>query len=105
MKGAEYPVWKAIFNSPCIAYEPEEIKKIMYMLGESPVEFAERFYVSESAVKAWITPEGKPKHRPLVGPAVRLMYFAAMEANERPSGVNNLIRMCYQYGPIKKTIG
>ena len=97
MKGTQHPVWKEVFSSPCIAYDPKEIKRIMDMLGESPAEFAERFYVSESAVKSWITPEGKPKHRPLFGPALRLMYWAAKEANERGCGVNNLIRMHYRY--------
>ncbi len=94
--GTQHPVWKEVFSSPCIAYEPHEIKRIMDMLGESPAEFADRFYVSESAVKSWITPEGKPKHRPLVGPAARLMYWAAVEANERGSGFNNLIRVRYR---------
>ena len=98
MRGTGNPVWREVFKSPCIAYGPKEIKRIMNMLGESAAEFAERFYVSECAVKSWITPEGKPKHRPLVGPAVRLMYFAALEANERGCGFNNLIRVHYRIG-------
>lgn len=96
MKGTKSPVWREVFRTPCIGYEPHEIKRIMQMLGESPAVFAERFYVSESAVKAWITDAGKPKHRPLYGPALRLMYFAAQEANEKGCAVNNLIRMHYR---------
>lgn len=92
-KGTTSPVWRQIFKPGFVCYSPAEIKRIRQTLGESPEEFAQRFFVSQDAVKSWETVEGQVKHRECTGPAARLMYWAAVEANERGCSKNNLIRL------------
>ena len=75
------------------SYSPEDVKRIMQTLGETPVIFAERFFVSEAAVKAWISPVGSSKHREVLGAAARCMYWAEVEISQRGSSQNNLIRL------------
>ena len=82
-----------IFKPAFVCYEPEEIKRIMHMLGLKPSTFAQWFGVSESAVKAWISPRGSAKHAECLGAAGKLMYWAAVVANERGSAQGNLIRL------------
>ena len=65
----------------------------MQTLGETPAIFAERFFVSEAAVKSWISPIGSTKHREVVGAAARCMYWAEIETTQRGSAQNNLIRL------------
>ena len=74
-------------------YPPEEVKRIRQTLGETPAQFAERFFLSEAAVKAWESPEGSSKHREVVGAAARCMYWAEVEITQRGSAQNNLIRL------------
>ena len=80
-----------IFKKPFVCYEPVEVKLIRVILKETPSEFAKRFAVSESAVKSWETPRGLAKHAECLGAAGKLMYWAAVVANERGSG--NSIRL------------
>ena len=74
-------------------YSPEEVKRIMQTLGETPAEFAERFFLSKAAVISWISPIGSSKHREVVGAAARCMYWAEVEISQRGSSQNNLIRL------------
>jgi len=81
------------FQPGFVSYSPGEVRRIRAALGESVEEFAGRFFVSREAVKSWEAPEGSVKHREVIGAAARCMYWAAVEANERPSAKNNLIRL------------
>jgi len=82
-----------IFKPAFVCYEPHEIKRIRQSLAESPVEFAKRFGVSDSAVKAWESPRGTAKHAECLGAAGKLMYWAAVVANQSGSSNGNLIRL------------
>lgn len=82
-----------IFKQPFICYEPEEIKRIRLMLGENRQQFADRFKVSLSAANSWQTPRGKAKHAECLGAASILLFWAAVEANDRGSSKGNLIRL------------
>ena len=81
------------FQPGFVSYSPGEVRRIRAALGESIEDFANRFFVSKEAVKSWEAPEGSAKHREVIGAAARCMYWAAVEANERPSAKNNLIRL------------
>ena len=74
-------------------YPPEVVKRIRETLGETPAQFAERFFLSEAAVKAWESPEGSSKHREVLGAVARCMYWAEVEISQRGSSQNNLIRL------------
>ncbi len=76
-----------------ILYTAAEVRRIRQCLGESQAEFARRFFVSVAAVKSWEAQEGTSKHRDVTGAAARCMYWAAEEANNNPSAINNLIRL------------
>lgn len=87
-----HPVFEQFLRTPFVAYTPQEIKRIRMALGKSPAEFAYLFKLDESTIKAWETPEGKPKHRAPNPTACLFLVWCAHEANTRPSCINNQIR-------------
>ncbi len=97
---------KAILNTPFVAYEPEEIKRIRVSLGKTNEEFSDIFKLSLDEIKAWQTPRissktGKPsqKHRDPQPPACILLFWCAVVVNTNPACRNNQIRLAARYGP------
>jgi len=84
------PQAKRFFAPGFVGYEPGEVRMIRARLGETREQFARRFFVETSTIKAWES-TGK-KRREVLGAAARVMYWAAVEANQSGAAVNNLIR-------------
>lgn len=96
-QGQSTNVWEQLRKTPFVCYSPAEIKLIRNKLGETQEEFAQRFFVSTEAVRAWESPEASPKHRECLGAAAKLMWWTAQEANERGCVKGNLIRLAVGY--------
>jgi len=97
-KGSLSPVADAVLKTPFVAYSPNEIKRIRLLLGMSNQEPADFFRLSIDEIKAWQVSPDKPKHREPSPPAMLLLYWCAVAANERPSAKNNHLRLVAKYG-------
>ena len=82
-----------LFATPIVCYDHIEIKRIRETLGEKRVQFGKRFCVTEEAVASWESPQTSKRHRECLGAAGKLMFWAAVEANNRGSSTGNLIRL------------
>ena len=80
-----------VFKKGFHSYTPEQIKLIIEKLCMTHGEFADLLFVEKSTVAKWLSGKRLPST-----PAMRLMSFVEVLANEKHHDVNHRIRKAYK---------